>query len=219
MDPRFFNFSSGRWEVEWEKVKAQPGRPLGPLGNPKEQNVDKFDLLMIKELQKNALQHTVAIARALKIQEKTLEYHHRTHVQQLKLIPSFVVRWTRDIEKKLVHSVATTRMTFRGLGQRDLARVQTSVSKIPYLWAEDLLADGTYVATLNLPVTDMMATYAYLNDEVGDLGSSLELGFLKPQESYLYTIPYNMFKDDRWTFNVQALETAMSKTLSPGIAK
>ncbi|HEV2226112.1 MAG TPA: hypothetical protein VGR56_04820 [Nitrososphaerales archaeon] len=211
MNPRFFNFRSGRWEVEWNKVASQSRSPLqaekqGSGGLP-----DYYDLLLIKELQKDAMQHTVGIARKQKVHGKTLEYHYRSHVMKEKLVPSFFVRWTKDIEKRLVHSVDTTRLAFRNLSQGEYARVQRAVCKIPYLWAEDLLKDGTYIATLHVPVYDLIPAFSYLNDEVGELDGNLETDFIKPNEAYLYTIPHHMFDHGEWKFDVGTMEAALSK--------
>jgi DNA-binding Lrp family transcriptional regulator len=211
MNPKFFNFSSGTWEVEWNKVRGQSGSPLqvGETGHGA--SPDYYDLLIIKELQKDATQHMVKIARSLKVHEKTLEYHYRSHVMKEKLVPSFVVRWTNDIDKKLAHSVDTARLTFRNLDQRDLIRVQRAISKIPYLWAEDVLRDGTYIATIHIPVNDLLSTLTYLNDEAGELGSPVEMAFIKHNEANLYTIPHHMFKDGEWKFDIDGMAAAVSK--------
>ena len=219
MNPRFFNFGTGRWEVDWNKVRSDPGTPLVPDKERKSPVADSYDLLLIKELQKNALQHTVAIARSLKIDEKMLEYHNRVHVLGNRLVRSYIVRWTKDIEKRLIHSVLTTRFTFKNLDHKEFEKVQRVVSKIPYLWAEDLLRDGTYIATIHIPVTDQMSTFSYLSDEVSELDSKVEIGFLRPNESYLYTVPYEMFEDGEWKFDPGRMESAVMKTISSTIEK
>jgi len=64
MDPRYFNFKSGRWEIEWDKVADQPPMPM-PLDNRSQiQDFDYYDLLVIKELQKDSLQHLTALRRS-----------------------------------------------------------------------------------------------------------------------------------------------------------
>lgn len=219
MNPKFFNFRSGRWEVQWEKVKAGSGTPL-PLDKARTSiESDYHDLLLIKELQKDAMQHVVGIARKLKVHEKTLEYHYRTHVLKRRLVRSYIVRWTQDIEKSLTHSVATTRLTFRGLSQKELKVVQDTVSKIPFLWAEELLRDGTYIATSYVPLTEMLNMFAYLDDKISDLDSKVEVGYVRPHDAYLYTIPYNMFKDGEWDFDLNRVESAVEKTASPVVEK
>jgi len=128
MNPKHFNFQSGKWEVDWSKVEAEHAIPLEKEARRNEPAADYFDLLLIKELQIDALQHIVGIARKLKVHQKTLEYHYRVHVQKQKLIPAYVVRWMRDIERSMSHSVVVMRVTFRGLSAIDFLKTQTSGS-------------------------------------------------------------------------------------------
>jgi len=210
MDPRFFNFRSGRWEIEWNKVAEQPPIPL-PSVKSRPADFDYYDLLVIKELQKDSLQHLTGIARKLKVHQKTLEYHYRTHVQKWKLIPSYRIRWTQDTTKKPVHSVAITVLTFRNLNKSEFVQAQAAVSKTPFLWTEDLLQDGTYIATAMVPVVDMINFTSYINNSVPQLSSKVSVGFVKPGDAYSFTIPYNMFQDGEWKFNTRQMENALHK--------
>jgi DNA-binding Lrp family transcriptional regulator len=215
MDPRFFNFHSGKWEVQWNMVKEEAGAPLQLDKKESRSVADYYDLLLIKELQIDALQHVVAAARKLKVNQKTFEYHYRAHVLKQRLIPSYIVRWTQDTEKTLIHTVMLTRMTFKGLSHAELLRTQSAVSKIPFLWAEDLLSDGTYIATLAIPVEEVVTTYDYLNGEVYDLNSKVEIGYIKLPDSSLFTIPYNMFSDKGWKFDVHEMTRKFTQAITP----
>ena len=210
MDPRFFNFRSGRWEIEWEKVSKQVPTPL-PRSRSRAERFDYYDLLVIKELQKDSLQHLTGIAKKLKVHQKTLEYHYRTHVQKWKLVPSYTIRWTQDTTRRLVHSVATTVLAFRGLTKPEYASVQAAISKVPLLWSEDLLQNGTYIAVLHVPVTDMIKVASYINSSFPGLSSKVEVGFVEPANATLFTIPYNMYQGDRWKFDPRQLENSLRK--------
>ncbi len=211
MDPSFFNFRSGRWEIEWNKVAERPPIPLPSGSRQAPADFDYYDLLVIKELQKDSLQHLTGIAKKLKVHQKTLEYHYRTHVQKWKLVQSYRVRWTQDTTKRLVHSVATTLMTFHGLSGAELGEVQAAMSKVPFLWSEDLLKDGTYVATLYVPVVDMVSFTSYISDAVPYLSSKVSVGFVKPGEASSFTVPYNMYQDGEWKLNPRQMENALRK--------
>lgn len=211
MDPHFFNFRSGRWEIEWDKVAEQAPTPL-PSGNKaRAEDFDYYDLLVIKELQKDSLQHLTGIAKKLKVHQKTLEYHYRTHVQKWKLVPSYTIRWTQDTTKKLVHSVATTVLTFRGLSRSEYIEVQAAISRIPFLWSEDLLKDGTYIAVLHIPVTDMIKATSYINGALSDLSSKVTMGFVEPANATSFTIPYNMYQGSKWKFDRRQLDNSLRK--------
>jgi DNA-binding Lrp family transcriptional regulator len=211
MGPRFFNFRSGRWEIEWEKVPNLASVPLPFDTKSGAENFDRYDLLIIKELQIDSLQHMTGIARKLKVHQKTLEYHYRTHVQKWKLVPSYRIRWAQDISKRLVHSTASTWLTFPRLTKGELVEVQAAINRIPFLWSEDLLRDGTYMAFLYTPLTDLLAVSSYINNSIPHLASKLELSFVKPAEAQFFTIPYNMYQGDRWKFDVHQMNKALRK--------
>ena len=211
MDPHFFNFRSGRWEIEWDKVAGLAPTPLPLSKKPHAEDFDYYDLLVIKELQMDSLQHLTGIAKKLKVHQKTLEYHYRTHVQRWKLVPSYTIRWTQDTTKKLTHSVATTVITFRGLSRLEYTEVQAAISKIPFLWSEDLLQDGTYIAVLHIPVTDMIKATSYINGALPNLSSKVTVGFVEPTNATSFTIPYYMYQDDRWKFDLRQMESSLRK--------
>ena len=206
MNPKYFNFQSGKWEIDWSKVEAERPVPLEKEGGRTGPTVDYFDLLLIKELQIDALQHIVGIARKLKVHQKTLEYHYRVHVQKQKLIPAYVVRWMRNIERSMSHSVVVTRVTFKGLSASEFLKTQAAMSKIPFLWAEELLKDGTYIATLCIPVQENFTTFDYLDSQVPNLGEKAQVGYVSPRDAYLFTIPYNMF-EGKWKFDLNRLRS------------
>jgi DNA-binding Lrp family transcriptional regulator len=211
MDPRYFNFRSGRWEIEWAKIAEQAPVLLPTAPRPEISEFDHYDLLVIKELQKDSLQHLTGIARKLKVHQKTLEYHYRTHVQKWKLIPSYKIRWVQDVTKRPIHSTAVTQLMFHGLSGQEFAEVQAAISKIPFLWSEDLLQDGSYIAIMYVPLTDMISVTSYINQALPNLSSKIDVGFVKPQEASSFTIPYHMYQDGNWKFDVRRMETALRK--------
>lgn len=204
MNPRFFNFQANRWDVDWNQVKlgSAPGMKIEKKVQPAE--VDYYDLLLVKELQMDALQHIVSIAKKTRVNQKTLEYHYRVHLRKEKLISGYLIRWQHDIERSVSHSALLTRLTFRNLGN-SFASVQRAVSKIPFLWSEDFQADGTYIATVNIPVQEATSTLDYLNSQIPDLYGKVELSFVKKSEASAFTIPYQMF-DKVWKYDLEKMK-------------
>ena len=207
MDPRFFNFRSGGWEIDWQRVRAGTGFPLKVGGRSAPARVDLYDLLLVKELQKDSLQHLVSIAKKVKVHAKTLEYHYRAHVQEHGLISSYYLRWAHDVERSITRSVLVTKLTFRDLGP-DFGRVQRVVSKIPFLWAEYVLKDGTYVAFLYTPMREAATTLEYLSSEVPDLYDRVQMSYLTKKEANFFTVPYEMFSDG-WNYDLKKAESAV----------
>ncbi len=208
MNPRFFDFRSGRWDVDWNQVRQSLGSEMKVGGSVTPARIDLYDLVLVKEMQVDALQHLVAIARKVKVPSKTLEYHYRAHVQEQELVSSYIIRWMHDIESSVQHSVQLTKLTFRSL-DGSFRRVQRAVSRIPFLWAEDILRDGTYIATLCIPVRETTATLRYLSREVPETRGKVEISFVERQEASLFTIPYDSFKKGGWTFDLKKAKSAL----------
>ena len=217
VDPHFFNFRSGRWEIEWNRIDKEPASPLVPLTKIPIEDFDRYDLLIIKELQRDPLQHLTEVARILKVQQKTLEYHYRAHVNARRLIPSYNVRWAQDIRKSSVHSVVIIQIIFHRLTKFELAEVQPMVSKIPLLWVEDLLQNGTYVAAFHVPLTDIVELSSYVSSAVQHVASKVELDFIDPSESAVFTLPYNLYQEKEWKFSLRQLESAVQSSLSTSL--
>jgi DNA-binding Lrp family transcriptional regulator len=214
MDPSFFNFKEDGWGVDWQKMRSLRASPLIAEKRRTEILADNIDMIIIKELQKDARQHIVGIARKLRLNAKTLEYHYRTHVMGEGLIPNFSVRWMKDPDEPLARSTILLRLTFRDLEGKQYETIQSVINKLPFLWVEDLLELGTYIATLSVPLENLAATMNYINEELQYLGRKIEVGYLRVDESWTYTIPYHMFSDGKWRFNVKKMETATLREIS-----
>lgn len=219
MDVRHFNFQKGRWEVDWQRVKASPGLPLPAEEVRPSKMADEADMLMIKELQIDGLQHTVGIARKLGMNSKTLEYHYRTHILGRELVPRYRVRWMKDLTRTIGHSMLIAVLAFKKLHEDDYRKVQLVVNRMPYVWVEYRLRDGTYIAILGVPAAEFMETMGYVNDELPLLGAKVETGFMKVGESFNFTIPYNMFSDGEWNFDVSEMEASILRELTSKVEK
>ncbi|MDG6938901.1 MAG: hypothetical protein JRN39_00630 [Nitrososphaerota archaeon] len=207
MNPRYFNFDSGRWELDWERLERE--EPARTEARPaKEAGIDTYDLLLVKELQKDAMQRVADIGSRLGLSGAVLRYHMQSHVEGL--IARYVIRWMKDIESTRAHSVLFTRLTVRGLKEQHAARA--ALSKLPFMWAEDILKDGTYISTLCVPVEEAETTFDYVHRHLPSF-DEIEIGFLKPRDAYLYTIPYQMFTAGGWRFDIDALKRGALSSL------
>jgi DNA-binding Lrp family transcriptional regulator len=208
MNPRFFNFQSGLWDVDWTAVKSSPGTRFGPDATHQKAAVDRYDLLLVKEFQVDAFQHVVGIARKLKVHQKTLEYHYRAHVQGRTLIPLHAIHWMHEGDRPLSWSVILTHLTFRGLGA-EYPKVQRAVSKIPFLWFEYLHKDGSYSAVLCTPVKEAVGTLDYLASELPGLFDRVTVGYVGRGSFELFTVPFSLF-DGEWAFDAKVLRKKYS---------
>jgi len=104
-----------------------------------------------------------------------------------------------------------TRLAFHHLTRSELSAVQAAISKVPLLWTEELLQNGTYVAMMYIPLTDMVNVSNYVSNAVPDLGSKVEMSFIDFTNASSFTIPYNMYRNGDWGFDVRQMATALRK--------
>jgi len=219
MDPTFYNFRRDKWEVDWAKVRSARALPLVAEKDRAKSLADGTDLLIINELQKDARRHVSGIAKKLKLNPKTVEYHYRAHVVGEGLVRGYMVRWLKELNQPLSGSVVSVRMTFEGLDRRRFGAVQSVMNRLPYLWVEDLLESRTYIATLAVPMNDFAPTMDHIGRELGFLGRHADIGFLSVAESFNYTIPYHLFSDGKWQVDVKRMEAGVMKGMNSGIGK
>ncbi|QQG48211.1 MAG: Lrp/AsnC family transcriptional regulator [archaeon] len=209
MNPRYFNFQANRWDIDWSQL-SQSKRAVGErTKKTRPAHLDYNDLLLLKELQIDALQHIASIAKKVGVHQKTLEYHYRVHVQKAGMVSGYLIRWQRDIERSVSHSALLARVTFRELG-RELGRARDAVGRIPFLWEENTMSDGSYVATLCIPVQEANSTFDYLNSQIPDLYGRVELSFVKKTEASAFTIPHHMF-DGVWKYDLEKMKRPFMK--------
>jgi DNA-binding Lrp family transcriptional regulator len=214
MNPKFFNFRAARWDVDWDGVVLSQSHTFPAAEKDPDEVADYYDILIITELQAHTLQHIVGIARKLKVHQKTLEYHYRTHVQKMKLIPRYLVRWTKDTRKRVARPVSVTNLTFRRLSKGDLHRAQDAVGRVPFVWNEDVLGDGSYLATLAIPSDDVLPALEYLNTRIPDLASAVEVGYVKRGEMHQFNCPRHLYGDKGWKFSMDLVEAGVHKELN-----
>jgi hypothetical protein len=210
INPTFFDFRSGKWEVDWNEIRLQS--PTLPKSHGQENAVlfDLPDLLLVKELQIDSFQHVVNIARKTKIHPKTLGYHYRSHLLPSGIISGFTIRWVNDVGTTLAHSAMLTRLTVQNYESKNLSKIRLAVNKVPFLWSEYVFQNARYIGFLWIPVEEAVHTFDYLNSEISGLCEDMDLEFVRIGDASLFTIPYHMYKR-KWTFDVQKLKSDFEK--------
>ena len=102
-------------------------------------------------------------------------------------------------------------LEFHDLDRLEFAEVQAAISKIPFLWTEDLLEGGTYITMMYVPVTDMINVTGYISKAFPNLSSRVKVGFVEQPNASSFTIPYNMYQDGRWKFDLRKMENSLRR--------
>jgi hypothetical protein len=214
LDPRFYDFVNRSWHVNWKWVAETEGvlveEPL--LIDPQEEpKIDKIDLFAVTQLQVNALQKLVAIARKFDIDPKLLRYHFHRHVEPV--ISGYYVSWLgayRDnLKRNLVHMV----FKFFGLDGQALRRAREIFNRVPFTWAEAAGPEGGYYAFLHIDSRLFEETMLFLKFMLGpiqDKAKTILLDGVSRDSNWTYSVPFEMFEEGRWVFRPQEAYEAVT---------
>jgi DNA-binding Lrp family transcriptional regulator len=209
--PKYYDFSSGRWSVDWKEVGARQEIPPSPIPNYEpvpRPDVDKVDILLIKELEIDSCASISEVARKLGFNERTLRWHHNKHVRPI--IASHYVRWfpPGSVDSKVMGMV----LEFREILTHTLSKVRRVFNNFPFTAYEAGRRGGYYQAHLAIPTEQIVESLRFLGKSLGEIDTRWETHFEDLSSSLSYTIPYECFdKSQGWYFDQrQALESILA---------
>ncbi len=201
----WFDQKIGTWSFQWNdwinEIESEQTKLPYTLVDPKEFPLlgDKIDVLMLKELEKDATISLVSLANMLKISPQLARYHYQRHLVEKGLIESFQVtafyfgRATSDFFFFI----------FEFDNFEKLAKFASSLLDKPFVRAlGKILNENALYGYLYLP-------RAEFRKFLGTLSKLIRNGFM---QSYRYviqdltkssraTIPYQSFKDGMWVYD------------------
>ncbi len=209
----YYDFDSGRWNVDWKEVGAHLEAPPSPIvvDQPRvKPAIDRSDILLIKELEASSLRNLAEISEKLKMNAVTLRWHYRKHV--LPVISHHRVRWI-PVRGGDQTKVVGASFDFSQLTRSQVGKARLLFNNFPFAWYEAGSRDGSYRADLAIPVEELVYSLEFLNARLAEVS-------LPPWKTYLlnlpasmhYTVPYENFTEEGgWVFDP---DTALSSILS-----
>jgi DNA-binding Lrp family transcriptional regulator len=213
MKAEFYDFDSGRWDFDWtgKSVRDYGAAAFTPSSPAK---YDVTDLLLMRELQKDANKSLKEISDELKLNYKKLAWHYNTHVVDRQLLRGYRVNWmgTRydfKIEKALhrMHRYLQVALFVTDVSEVELAVLRQRFNQIPFLWAE---AGGkNYYAELAFPVDYLTESLKYVADTVAHFKDRAEMLTMDQTNAASFTIAPELYNEElrEWTFNVQDMRS------------
>jgi hypothetical protein len=212
MKAEYYDFDEGRWDFDFtgphaENLEAASFRPSVST------QFDSIDLLIIKQLQKDANKSLKEIADELKLNYKKLAWHHNTHVVGRSLIRGYRVNWMgtgynfkidRAFHRK--HKYIPGIMILRNVDPLTLAFVRQKIDQLPFLWAE--AAGKNYYAEFAFPVDYLTESLLYVSEAVAKVKDRVRIFAVDQTNALGFTIAPQLFneKTRSWSFNREELE-------------
>jgi hypothetical protein len=207
---RYYNFSTGEWQVDWDSVKRLDEAPPG-LARAEEPSaatdIDVTDLLIVKELELDSWRNIAEIARKLKLNERTVRWHYRKHVADI--VHSNYVNWTSVTPNEFTKAAGLI-YEFNGVSRATLAKLRLLFNNFPFAWFEGGRGDGYYQVHSALPANYFMDSLRFINASLAGAVESWRASMVDLSTTFWYTVPYENFDDKKgWFFNKEAALAAV----------
>jgi DNA-binding Lrp family transcriptional regulator len=204
---KWFDLEKYEWVFPWEswinEIETSPARLPQTLAIPEnfENCADKIDVLLLKELEKDATAPLNEVAQKLGISPQLVHYHYEEHVLKKQMLAGFQVFFFR-YERELLETVI---FIFQFCNEESMARFAISLLDKPFtLFVSRILDDLALVVEFSLPKTE----FRNLIDSLSALARlrlvkdyTYYLQDLRPEVTLRQTLPYEFFKNGKWVYN------------------
>jgi DNA-binding Lrp family transcriptional regulator len=214
---RWFDTEKRTWVFEWDEwlneVEMIEGELPWTLQEPDDWpiRVDREDLLIIKELEKDGRMTITDISKTLEIPLEKIKYHFREHVMKRDLVEGYQVEIYRF--PSLVSEYVFFKFEFNTYDQ--LVKFALSLHDKPFPFhLGKVLGEFTLTSHMYLPKLEFRRF-------VSCLSTLIRKGLLKGYRYVLQdrfkvwreTIPYQHFKDGTWNYDKENFREKLQITL------
>ena len=174
-----FDFKRGVWKQNWFENRFSIPEIYEDVNISSK--IDKIDLLILKELEKDAFIKYIDLARKLKLTRQTIKRHFE-HV--VKAIYMYAVMWVPRWNPDLVSAPILVKAL-------DVEEARSAIINVPFTYAEIRTIDDEYLGLALAPSIGLYKMIKYIGERV----KIESLDFLDMENTLSFTIPYNLFNE------------------------
>lgn len=201
---KWYDHESEQWVFDWnrwiEDIESQRGSLPHTLVEPGSypQKADRIDIIILKELQKNAECKLCDIAELLKVPPQTVQYHFKNHVIAKGLIEGYAVF--------LPHFEGATDshlFRFNFHDEKSMTRFALSLEDKPFVRSiGKIFGENTLFIHIHLPRKEFRGFTDILSKlTIKGLIKSYDYAIEDLSRKEAQTIPYELFKEKSWIYN------------------
>jgi DNA-binding Lrp family transcriptional regulator len=207
MKSDLYDFEAGRWEFEWSSpAKVYPEAIEGPSSRAQ---IDKIDLEIIRQLQRDETKPLSEIQKETGINYKTLSFHHRKHVLGRQMLKGHKVNWIgtsynpkNDRGYHRRHTYQPIDVMMKDITPSEKATVIGLTNALPFLWWE---ASGrsTYYAQLVFPTETISEAMQYLARVLQPVRDRARWFVVDQKQSLAFGLEPKLYDNESrsWRFN------------------
>jgi DNA-binding Lrp family transcriptional regulator len=202
MKTQFYDYENGEWDVDFPRLVGNPS--MFSYAAAQVEKIDHHDLSIVKALQIDPWANLNEIAKELGITDSDVAYHLGRHVFGRKLVSGFRLKWIGTRNAWAKHSIGMFTLVFPECSNEDSRHAMSVITSIPFAWNHMRAEDGTYLAELLVPTSQIPDTMHYLSENLRSVGISPEAMYVDWTCVSNYTIPYQMHDKERgWVMNAE----------------
>ena len=215
MQADYYNFETGYWDFDFQGFSREQtiAKPYAepPVSSPVK--FDKIDLLIAKELQRDAtrelqeIQASIKEADGIDINYKTLCWHLSEHVEP-RLLKGYRINWmgTRydpvtDRVEQRQHSFLGVDILVKSVHPSERAEILGRLDRLPVLWA--IGAGSDLYAQVLIPVESTVEGLQYLQSAITPVSDRTTFLMADQRNALGFTISYKLYDEEAklWRFN------------------
>jgi DNA-binding Lrp family transcriptional regulator len=215
MQAEYYNFERGFWDFDYQSFEQEKeGEPAysEPNVSPRVK-FDRFDLLIAKELQRDASRELQEIQRAIKeadgvdINYKTLCWHLSEHVEP-RLLKGYKVNWmgtkydpVTERVKQRQHSFLGIEVFAKSVRTEERLELLSKIGRLPILWMEG--AGSDFYAQVAVPSEATVEGLQYLQNAMRPVSDRASFLIADQRNALGFPFSYNLFEEETkaWKFN------------------
>jgi DNA-binding Lrp family transcriptional regulator len=196
--PEYYDFEDKGWKVDWNRFEMTLSE-IGPsfIDVNRESDVDFIDLKILNAMMKDPTIPLAKTAKDIGVNPRTVRYHHAEHVMKNGYILSNNIRWIKPFQEGNPGGVMQAVIISKKLDEQGMTKVRKFCNSLPFTWLEAGTEDKTYMAVVDIPLSDFQKAVQEIEVHLQGVGESYEVTMLDTSKTRPLTIPDEMFDPKR----------------------
>ncbi len=196
--PEYYDFDERAWKVDWNRFDMTMTE-IGPsfIDVNRDSEVDYIDLKILSSMMKDPTVPLAKTAKEIKVNPRTVRYHHAEHVLKNGFILGNNIRWVRPFQESNPGGVVQAVIVSRHMDETGMTKVRKFCNSLPFTWLEAGTEDRTYVALVDIPMADFQVCVQQIEMHLQGAGDSYEVTMLDTSKTRPLAIPEEMFEPRR----------------------
>ena len=196
--PEYYDFDDRGWKVDWNRFETTMTE-IGPsfVDVNRDSDVDYVDLKILSAMMRDPTLPLAKTAKEIRVNPRTVRYHHAEHVIKNRYVLGNNIRWVKPFQESNPGGVVQAVIVSNDLDEGGITKVRKFCNRLPFTWLEAGTEDRTYLAIVDIPMSDFQTALQQIEIHLQGAGDSYEVTMLDTTKTRPLTIPEEMYEPKR----------------------